>query len=141
MDSLAVNKRMSDNTENEIVGRRTDDICETLATSLAAFKAQETFDEAEEAVLPCSARERCQYSESSIRRKKMRETTYLASSTTPQPGRLLALLVFFLGVGALWGVHNTYNGLVSTGLVHCSASCCRAKHEKTQSRGENYALI
>ena len=46
---------MSDNAENEkevVVGRRTDDICETLATALAAFKAQETFDEAEEAVLP-----------------------------------------------------------------------------------------
>ena len=62
MDSLAVNKCMSDNTEKEkdeivVVGRRTDDICETLATAFAAFKAQETFDEAEEAVLPCSARE------------------------------------------------------------------------------------
>ena len=50
---------MSDNTENEIARRRTDDICETLATALAAFKAQKTFDEAEEAVLPCSARGHC----------------------------------------------------------------------------------
>ena len=47
---------MSDNTENEIARRRTDDICETLATAFAAFKAQETFDETEEAVLPCTTR-------------------------------------------------------------------------------------
>ena len=84
MDSLAVNKRMSDNTENEkevVVGRRTDDICETLATALAAFKAQETFDEAEEAVLPCSARERCQYS----RREKYWRCEIIHTLPAPPP--------------------------------------------------------